>query len=406
GVETKTGTFVSGTNTGTDPTKSDTDADGVSDSVEIADGTNPSNAFNFKATANFSYTGGFQSFTVPEGVSRISFTLLGADGANFQNGYFVFGGQGGTVTGTLTVNPGQILRLGVGGGGSGNLGGWNGGGSDPFNRGGGGGGATDIFLGTTDWTNLVAIAGGGSGGNSRDGFGGNDAGNGGNNGIFLVGSDGDGGGGGGGYYGGLGGGVGFNGGGGTSWVDSTKVTTSSITGGSDGTSNGSIQLRYVAEPLPRITAAPSPATGTVGGAASFSVTAETPGVGTAGLTYQWRKNGEEIPGATGSTFNLSILTIDSEGSYSVTVANTYGSATSTEALLTVDKATPTIELAPAASSITYGQALADAVLSPGKAVVGGFEVEGLFSFDSGDLKPGAGIAEQDVTFTPLDPDSY
>ncbi|MEY2851954.1 MAG: hypothetical protein RL549_653, partial [Verrucomicrobiota bacterium] len=152
-VETKTGTFVSGTNTGTDPILADTDGDGVSDGVEIADGTNPNNVFNFKTTTNFSYTGGFQSFTVPEGVSRISFTLLGADGANFQNGYFVFGGQGGTVTGTLTVNPGQILRLGVGGGGIGNLGGWNGGGSDPFNRGGGGGGATDIFLGTTDWTN-------------------------------------------------------------------------------------------------------------------------------------------------------------------------------------------------------------------------------------------------------------
>ncbi|NBT90980.1 MAG: hypothetical protein EBT50_09195, partial [Verrucomicrobia bacterium] len=31
---------------------------------------------------------------------------------------------------------------------------------------------------------------------------------------------------------------------------------------------------------------------------------------------------------------------------------------------------------------------------------------GFFSFDSGNLKPGAGTAEQNVTFTPLDPDSY
>ncbi|NDA27021.1 MAG: hypothetical protein EBZ05_09390, partial [Verrucomicrobia bacterium] len=116
-VETKTGTFVSGTDTGTDPNVADSDGDGVSDGVEIADGTNPNNVFNFKTTTNFVYTGSFQSFTVPEGVSRVSFSLQGADGANFQNGWFVFGGQGGTVTGTLTVNRGQTLRLGVGGGG-------------------------------------------------------------------------------------------------------------------------------------------------------------------------------------------------------------------------------------------------------------------------------------------------
>jgi alpha-tubulin suppressor-like RCC1 family protein len=407
-VETKTGTFDSGTDTGTDPSVADTDGDGVSDGVEVADGTNPNNIFNFKRTNNFGYTGGFQSFTVPEGVTRISFVLQGADGANFQGSqpWFVFGGQGGTVTGTLTVNPGQTLRLGVGGGGSGNLGGWNGGGSDPFNRGGGGGGATDIFLSNTDWTNLVAIAGGGSGGNSRDGFGGNDAGNGSNNGVPLVGSDGDGGGGGGGYYGGRGGGVGFNGGGGTSWVNTNLVTTSSITGGSDGISNGSIQLRYVVEPVPRITQVPLAATGTVGGAASFSVTAETPGEGTDGLTYQWKKNGEDIPGATGSTLSLLLLTIESEGTYSVTVANAYGSVTSGDADLTVNKATPVIETAPLAGTITYGQMLNQLDLAGGVAKLGALEVEGFFSFDSGDLKPAAGTPEQDVTFTPLDPDSY
>ncbi|NBQ65282.1 MAG: hypothetical protein EBT95_07105 [Verrucomicrobia bacterium] len=190
--------------------------------------------------------GSFPGFLL-SAVSRVSFSLQGADGANFQNGWFVFGGQGGTVTGTLTVNPGQILKLGVGGAGNSNVGGWNGGGSDPFNRGGGGGGATDLFLSTTDWANLVAIAGGGSGGNSAGGFGGSGAGEGPNNGTFLNGSNGDGGGGGG-YYGGLGGVTGGPsgraGGGGTSWVDSAKVTTSSITGGSDGTSNGFIQLRY------------------------------------------------------------------------------------------------------------------------------------------------------------------
>ncbi|NCW26402.1 MAG: LamG domain-containing protein, partial [Betaproteobacteria bacterium] len=110
GAETKTGTFVSASNTGTDPNVADSDGDGVGDGVEIADGTNPNNRFSYKQTTNFSYTGSFQSFTVPAGVSKVSFALQGADGANFQNGYFVFGGQGGTVTGTLNVSFGQTLR--------------------------------------------------------------------------------------------------------------------------------------------------------------------------------------------------------------------------------------------------------------------------------------------------------
>jgi alpha-tubulin suppressor-like RCC1 family protein len=403
GVETKTGTFVSGTNTGTDPTKSDTDADGVSDSVEIADGTNPNNAFSYQQTANFSYAGNFQSFTVPAGVTRVSFVLQGADGANFQGSqpWFVNGGQGGTVRGTLTVTSGQILRLGVGGGGSGNLGGWNGGGSDPFNRGGGGGGATDIFLNTTDWTNLVAIAGGGSGGNARDGFGGNDAGNGGNNGDPLVGSDGDGGGGGGGYFGGQGGRVGANGGGGTSWVSTNVVSASSIEGGSPAGSNGSIQLNYVAEPIPAISQSPVNATNTVGGSASFSVTAENLGGGTTGLTYQWSKDGVDVSGATNAVLDFTDLRVDRVGNYRVVVANPYGSVTSSIATLTVSKATPIISAAPTASAITYGQTLADSILTDGTA-----STAGTFAFTTPSTAPNAGTVNQGVTFTPDDLTNY
>jgi autotransporter-associated beta strand protein len=403
GVETKTGTFVSGTDTGTDPNAADSDGDLVSDSVEVADGTNPNNIFNFKTTTNFGHTGGFQSFTVPEGVTRVSFVLQGADGANFQGSqpWFVFGGQGGTVTGTLTVNPGQTLRLGVGGGGSGNLGGWNGGGSDPFNRGGGGGGATDIFLGTTDWANLVAIAGGGSGGNSRDGFGGNDAGNGGNNGTPLVGSDGDGGGGGGGYFGGQGGRVGANGGGGTSWVNTNLVSAGSIEGGSPAGSNGSIQLNYVAEPIPAISQSPVNATNTVGGSASFSVTAANPSGDTVGLTYQWSKDGVDVSGATNAVLDFTDLRVDRVGDYRVVVANPYGSVTSSIARLTVDKATPTISVVPTASGITYGQTLASSTLSGGTA-----STAGTFAFTTPSTAPNAGKADQSVTFTPTDAANY
>jgi len=42
-VETVTGVFVSARDTGTDPTKADTDGDGVSDGVEVQYGTDPNN---------------------------------------------------------------------------------------------------------------------------------------------------------------------------------------------------------------------------------------------------------------------------------------------------------------------------------------------------------------------------
>jgi hypothetical protein len=44
GVETNTGVFVNATNTGTNPLKADTDADGFSDGVEVQQGFNPTSA--------------------------------------------------------------------------------------------------------------------------------------------------------------------------------------------------------------------------------------------------------------------------------------------------------------------------------------------------------------------------
>lgn len=51
GVETDTGTFVSASNTGSDPLKGDTDGDIVSDGAEVACGTDPNNAATFCSIA-------------------------------------------------------------------------------------------------------------------------------------------------------------------------------------------------------------------------------------------------------------------------------------------------------------------------------------------------------------------
>jgi len=48
-VETNTGTYVSETDTGTDPNKADTDGDGVSDGLELTEGTDPTDAGSYNS---------------------------------------------------------------------------------------------------------------------------------------------------------------------------------------------------------------------------------------------------------------------------------------------------------------------------------------------------------------------
>ena len=68
---------------------------------------------------------------------------------------------------------------------------------------------------------------------------------------------------------------------------------------------------------------------------SFSVTAVGPG-----LTYQWQFDGSNIAGATNSTFALDFVQYGEAGSYSVVVSNSYGTLTSSNAVLTVVPPTP------------------------------------------------------------------
>jgi sugar lactone lactonase YvrE len=57
--------------------------------------------------------------------------------------------------------------------------------------------------------------------------------------------------------------------------------------------------------------------------------------GTQPITYQWLKDGYEIPGATGSTYTIASAAVANAGKYVVTASNVLGSATSSEATLNV-----------------------------------------------------------------------
>ena len=83
---------------------------------------------------------------------------------------------------------------------------------------------------------------------------------------------------------------------------------------------------------PKISTQPSDQTANLGHPATFLVSA----TGTAPLTFQWRKDGVEIPNATSSTYTTPATTTADDGAiFDVVVTNVAGSATSDPALLTV-----------------------------------------------------------------------
>ena len=101
-----------------------------------------------------SYTGANQTFTVPAGITSITFTGWGAGGGGGAPGGI--GGGGGFISGNVTVTPGEVLDVKVGGGGQ------NSGQNNGYDHGGGGGG-TGIYRGAT----VLAIAGAGGGGSGH-----------------------------------------------------------------------------------------------------------------------------------------------------------------------------------------------------------------------------------------------
>jgi uncharacterized repeat protein (TIGR02543 family) len=99
-----------------------------------------------------------------------------------------------------------------------------------------------------------------------------------------------------------------------------------------GTTNSQSATLLVSGLAPSITLQPQSQTASVGGAASFTISAN----GTAPLSYYWRRNGTAISGATNSTYNTSNVQLaDSGAQFSCLVSNAFGTILSSSATLTV-----------------------------------------------------------------------
>lgn len=122
-------------------------------------------------TTEYEFIGAAQTYTVPLGVTQLVVDLYGAQGGN-NGGSNASGAGGGRVSCILTVTPGEVLQVNVGGkpdvtNPATSTGGWNGGGNGATNGsnsgGGGGGGATDIRRSPYGLANRLVVAGGGGG---------------------------------------------------------------------------------------------------------------------------------------------------------------------------------------------------------------------------------------------------
>ncbi len=116
---------------------------------------------------------------------------------------------------------------------------------------------------------------------------------------------------------------------------------------------------------PSITAQPQGATVVRGGNAAFSLSAS----GTPAPSYQWRKNGVAISGATSATLALTAVQAADAGDYTCVVGNAAGSVVSAAATLVV-QVPPQFTLQPSGRAVVRGSAFtlaAEAIGSPAPA---------------------------------------
>ena len=109
--------------------------------------------------------------------------------------------------------------------------------------------------------------------------------------------------------------------------------TSSCNGGSSACTTSPAFVSGACCTAPSISVQPASQTKCVATSVTFSVTA----AGT-GLTYQWRKGGTNIGGATSSTYTIPSVVVGDAANYDVVITGTCGNITSSAATLTINTA--------------------------------------------------------------------
>lgn len=135
----------------------------------------------------------------------------------------------------------------------------------------------------------------------------------------------------------------------TNGVPAGHRITATATDPANNTSEFSTNVTVIAAQLPTFGAQPQSQSVALGSNATFNAIAS----GTETLSYQWLFNGTNLAGATTTALTVTNVQLVSAGNYSVRVSNTFGSATSTNAVLTVSVAAPTLSI-----SANGGNALA------------------------------------------------
>lgn len=174
-----------------------TNSDSYTINASAGSGYNPTDTYTFDVGHTFNYTGTSELYVVPAGITQLKVTAIGGGSDPSVEGRKP--ASGAEITGTLSVTPGDVLRIAAGGAGgfaydnvSGGWGITNGsdnysGGTGVYSAGtsigGGGGGATVVF--NSSDTQPIVVAGG-AGGAGQDGSGGN----GGENGSLIGGNGG------------------------------------------------------------------------------------------------------------------------------------------------------------------------------------------------------------------------
>ncbi len=146
--------------------------------------------------------------------------------------------------------------------------------------------------------------------------------------------------------------------------DNNAKFTVAVTNSVGTVTSNEATLTVTSAGAPQIVTNPASQSIQFGQSATFSVVAS----GSAPLSYQWMRNGANITGATSSSYTFTPAITDDTAKYSVKVTNSLGSATSTDAILTVLSqtiTTPQITQQPVDASAVTGTTASFSILATG-----------------------------------------